>query len=144
VAARYLGLGADLAAAETAAQAARLHATAGRDAAARRATSAAMAALERCEGASTPVTALLGEPPGLTERQREIAALAVQGMPSKAIARHLVLSVRTVDNCLGQVYRKLGISRRSELAPALGIQVRAVEARPGVGLRTGNARPATG
>jgi DNA-binding CsgD family transcriptional regulator len=144
VATRYLGLGADLAAAETAAQAARLHAAAGRDPAARRATSAAMAALERCEGASTPVTALLGEPPGLTERQREIAALAVQGMPSKAIARHLVLSVRTVDNCLGQVYRKLGISRRSELAPALGIQVRAVEARPGVGLRTGNARPATG
>jgi hypothetical protein len=49
-----------------------------------------------------------------------------------------------VDNCLGQVYRKLGISRRSELAPALGIQVRAVRPQPGVGLRTGNARPATG
>jgi DNA-binding CsgD family transcriptional regulator len=142
VAARFLELGADLTAAEAATQAARAHAAAGRDSSARRATAIATSALARCEGAGTPVTALLREPPGLTQRQREIAALAGQGMRSKAIARRLVLSVRTVDNCLGQVYRKLGISSRSELAAALGIPVR-VTADLGVA-GPGDARSATG
>jgi hypothetical protein len=48
-----------------------------------------------------------------------------------------------VDNCLGQVYRKLGISSRSELAAALGIPVRAA-ADLGTLAGPGTARSATG
>ena len=46
----------------------------------------------------------------------EIARLAAAGASSKEIAGELVVSVRTVDNHLAAVYRKLGISSRAELA----------------------------
>ena len=49
----------------------------------------------------------------------EIAALAVQRLASKEIAKQLHLSVRTVDNHLQRIYTKLGIGGRSELAGAL-------------------------
>jgi DNA-binding CsgD family transcriptional regulator len=55
----------------------------------------------------------------LTEREREIALLAAGGEPSRAIAERLYLSIRTVDNHLGRVYDKLGVSSRAELAAAL-------------------------
>lgn len=121
VAEGYVRLGAHLFAAEAATDAAQLHESAGRDAAARRASSLAQACAARCEDLSTSLTALLREPVDLTPRQREIARLAAQGLPSKAIARRLVVSVRTVDNYLGQVYRKLGIANRSELAAVMAL-----------------------
>lgn len=52
----------------------------------------------------------------LTEREAEIAALAAGGLSSKAIAAQLFLSPRTVDNCLGRVFVKLGVRNRAELA----------------------------
>jgi DNA-binding CsgD family transcriptional regulator len=55
----------------------------------------------------------------LTNREREVATLAAQGMTSKEIAANLFVSVRTVDNHLQQVYVKLGIKRRSELSGRL-------------------------
>jgi len=55
----------------------------------------------------------------LTEREREIALLAAAGHSSRAIAERLVLSVRTIDNHLGRIYDKLGVSNRAELAAAL-------------------------
>ena len=55
----------------------------------------------------------------LTEREREIALLAASGHSSRAIAERLVLSVRTIDNHLGRIYDKLGVSNRAELAAAL-------------------------
>jgi DNA-binding CsgD family transcriptional regulator len=58
----------------------------------------------------------------LSPREREIALLAVEGLPSKEIAQRLVLSVRTVDNHLQSVYTKLGIPGRAALAEALGRQ----------------------
>lgn len=121
VAQRYVTMGTHLFAAEAAAEAARVHDAAGGEPAARRATALAQTCMERCEGASTPGTAMLREPAVLTRRQREIARLAARGMPSKEIAQRLVLSVRTVDNCLGQTYRRLGISNRHELAYAMGL-----------------------
>ena len=45
--------------------------------------------------------------------------LAAAGHSSQAIAEHLYLSVRTVDNHLGRIYDKLGVSSRAELASAL-------------------------
>jgi DNA-binding NarL/FixJ family response regulator len=68
----------------------------------------------------TPALRLLEAPPELTPREREIAQLAARGHPSKAIAAQLVISVRTVDNALHEVYSKLSINRRADLAPILG------------------------
>jgi DNA-binding CsgD family transcriptional regulator/tetratricopeptide (TPR) repeat protein len=51
----------------------------------------------------------------LTTREREIARLASAGITSAEIARRLYISVRTVDNHLGRIYRKLDISTRSAL-----------------------------
>ena len=75
----------------------------------------------RCEGARTfalhvPESAPL---PALTSRELEIATLAAQGLPSKAIAARLFLSARTVDNYLGRVFTKLGVTDRSQLAEIL-------------------------
>jgi len=71
---------------------------------------------ERCQGARTPGLAMPDEPVALTRREREVATLAAGGLASKDIAERLFVSVRTVDNHLGRVYDKLGISSRAELA----------------------------
>jgi DNA-binding NarL/FixJ family response regulator/class 3 adenylate cyclase len=52
----------------------------------------------------------------LTAREKEIVALAAQGAASSSIAQALALSPRTVENHLGRVYKKLGISSRVQLA----------------------------
>lgn len=70
--------------------------------------------LERLSGARTPALHGFASAP-LTRREREIALLAAEGRTSPEIAEQLVVSVRTVDNHLARVYRKLGISGRHEL-----------------------------
>jgi DNA-binding CsgD family transcriptional regulator len=55
----------------------------------------------------------------LTRREREVAGLAAAGASSREIAARLVLSVRTVDNHLQNVYGKLGVTSRDELARVL-------------------------
>jgi DNA-binding CsgD family transcriptional regulator len=55
----------------------------------------------------------------LTRRELEIAGLAAAGASSREIAARLVLSVRTVDNHLQNVYSKLGVTSREELAEIL-------------------------
>lgn len=62
---------------------------------------------------------LLEEDSQLTERERDIASLAAARVRSKEIAARTGLSVRTVDNHLGKIFRKLGINSRDELAAAL-------------------------
>jgi len=69
-----------------------------------------------CRGARTPGLAVPDERVALTKREREVAVLAASGITSKDIADRLFVSVRTVDNHLGRVYDKLGISSRAELA----------------------------
>ena len=55
----------------------------------------------------------------LTSRERDIAPLAASGVSSKDIADQLYLSVRTVNNHLQNVYSKLGVAGRRELAAVL-------------------------
>ena len=55
----------------------------------------------------------------LTRREREVATMAAAGASSRDIAAKLVLSVRTVDNHLQNVYSKLGVTSRDELARIL-------------------------
>lgn len=52
---------------------------------------------------------------GLTPREREIAVLAAAGSSNRDISAALHLSVRTVENHLAAIYRKLGIQTRDEL-----------------------------
>ncbi|MCU1509311.1 MAG: hypothetical protein JWQ12_1576 [Glaciihabitans sp.] len=69
----------------------------------------------QCEGASTPLLQFSENIEPLTRREREIAALAAQGLTSIQIAEKLYLSPRTVNNHLQAAYGKLGIRGRNEL-----------------------------
>lgn len=57
--------------------------------------------------------------PALTAREEEIARAAGAGRTSRAIAADLGLSTRTVDNHLHNVFRKLGITTRTQLRDSL-------------------------
>lgn len=89
------------------------HGAAAREAAASRALAA------RCEGARTPGLSLNVSFGVLSRREREVAGLAATGLTNNAIADQLVLSVRTVESHLYQVFGKLGVEHRSELAELL-------------------------
>ncbi len=52
----------------------------------------------------------------LTQREREVLALALSGIVNKAIARELQISLRTVEGYRMQIYLKLGVSSLLELA----------------------------
>lgn len=69
--------------------------------------------LYACAGARPPLVAPLDTP--LTERERQVARLAAGGASSRDIASVLFVSVRTVDNHLASVYRKLDLPGREGL-----------------------------
>ncbi|MEO1288227.1 MAG: response regulator transcription factor [Chloroflexota bacterium] len=52
--------------------------------------------------------------PDITTRQRDILRLLYQGMDNRSIANDLNLSVKTVENHLTRLYRKLGVASRLE------------------------------
>ena len=64
----------------------------------------------------------------LSRREREVAELAAEGMPTREIAERLFLSTHTVDNHLSNAYDKLGVRARSELASALADTARDIGA----------------
>lgn len=68
-----------------------------------------------CGGIRTPVMSRVGRGMPLTEREREITALAAQGLTNRAIAERLFVSVRTVEGHLYRVNQKLGTTRREDL-----------------------------
>ena len=55
----------------------------------------------------------------LTAREREIAALLVEGLTSKLIGKRLAISPRTVDVYRGRLMRKLGAATTPELVNKL-------------------------
>ncbi|MDQ1546796.1 MAG: hypothetical protein QOH69_1700 [Actinomycetota bacterium] len=71
--------------------------------------------LAKCEGAATPLLQFAERGERLTGREREIAALAAQGLSSLEIAKRLQVSPRTVNNHLHAAYSKLGVRGRNEL-----------------------------
>ncbi|MEU4775989.1 AAA family ATPase [Micromonospora sp. NPDC023644] len=56
----------------------------------------------------------------LSEAERRVGALAVLGHTNREIAGRLHITVSTVEQHLTQAYRKLGISRRTQLPASLG------------------------
>ena len=59
-----------------------------------------------------------GDP--LTAREREIAELVAAGRTNREVAEQLVLSTRTIEAHLRNIYAKLGVRSRVELARDLG------------------------
>lgn len=71
-------------------------------------------------GASTPTLTRLVAP-GLTTRERQVAAAAARGTSNAEIAALLGRSVRTVEWHLQQAYMKLGVNDRAELADVVDV-----------------------
>jgi DNA-binding NarL/FixJ family response regulator len=53
---------------------------------------------------------------GLTEREREVAALIAQGKTDREIADTLVVSHRTVQTHVSTILSKLGVASRTQIA----------------------------
>jgi DNA-binding NarL/FixJ family response regulator len=112
-------LGDLLAAADAAAQAVVAYGRQGRNGAAQSAAARAERLVAACEGARTPALRAAAKPLPLTEREREIVALAALGLANRAIADRLMVSVRTVEGHLYRASAKLGTTDRAEFAALL-------------------------
>ncbi len=53
-------------------------------------------------------------PEALTEREKEVLALLAQGLDNQEIAQKLVITTRTVQNHVSNIYAKLGTSSRTQ------------------------------
>jgi DNA-binding CsgD family transcriptional regulator len=116
---RFATMGFNLRAAESAMAASEASARARDQRAATRWARHATELAAQCEAPATPQLVGRAGPVPLTNREREIALLAADGLASRKIAERLYLSARTVDNHLARIYSKLGVTNRSELAAAL-------------------------
>ncbi|MCV7420988.1 LuxR family transcriptional regulator [Mycobacterium yunnanensis] len=65
--------------------------------------------------------------PRLSEREREVAELLLQGMPYRDIGSQLFISAKTVEHHVARIRRRLGAESRSELMSML----RAILGSPG-------------
>ncbi len=55
---------------------------------------------------------------GLTQRESEVLGLLVRGLSNRAIAGELVIGEETVKTHVGSIYRKLGVSDRTQAVAA--------------------------
>lgn len=55
----------------------------------------------------------------LTERERDVMRLVIEGLPNKLVADQLNISVRTVEVHRSRVFEKMGVKSAVELANAL-------------------------
>jgi len=79
----------------------------------------AEALADQCGGAFTPALRRAAETLPLTDREREIVMLIGDGLPNRAVAARLNLSVRTVEGHIYRAMAKTGATSREELAAML-------------------------
>ena len=70
----------------------------------------AVAAVVEAAGQRVPD---LGNPHGLTDRERQVLALLARGRPTKQVATLLGISVKTADRHVQNIYAKIGVSSRA-------------------------------
>ena len=116
---QFANLGSWVAAAESAAELARLLHRADRPRDAQGAANRSAQYVSDLVAVATPMLVEANTVAELSPRELQIAQLAAAGHASKAIAQQLGLSVRTVSNHLQNAYLKLGISGRDDLIEAL-------------------------
>jgi DNA-binding CsgD family transcriptional regulator len=63
------------------------------------------------------------EPPSLTRREKEVAALVAQGFTNGQIAKELYISERTVDHHVEKILKKLNLRSREQVASRLAQQL---------------------
>jgi DNA-binding NarL/FixJ family response regulator len=80
---------------------------------------AARAELELRAGGTQPRTTVRIGLDSLTPSEWRVAQLAAQGGGNRDIAQSLFVTEKTVEKHLGNAYRKLSITKRSQLAPLL-------------------------
>jgi two-component system response regulator DctR len=61
-------------------------------------------------------TSLLAQLQGLTDRERDVLMLVIDGLPNKLVADKLEISVRTVEVHRARVFDKMGVRSAVELA----------------------------
>jgi DNA-binding CsgD family transcriptional regulator len=91
---------------------------------ARRCGATAIVARADAELAATgahPRTVMLSGLDSMTASERRVAQMASEERSNKEIAQTLFVTVKTVEQHLSRVYRKLDISSRRQLAGALGV-----------------------
>jgi DNA-binding NarL/FixJ family response regulator len=76
----------------------------------------AEALLPRTRATASPRRAVRQAFGGLTEREREVAALIAKGKSNREIADQLVVSSRTVETHVGAILSKLAFSSRAQIA----------------------------
>lgn len=70
----------------------------------------------RAQGLTAAGNAETGSPVKLTRREREVADLVASGLTNREIAEKLVLSERTVEAHIANIFSKVGASTRSQVA----------------------------
>lgn len=98
------------------ARAASLAALGGDPATAQSELAAADAVVARAGGDLEGAVDAVGPVSGLSSRELEIARLVAAGSSNRQVAQALGVSVRTIDNHLYRIYRKVGVSDRESLA----------------------------
>jgi len=88
---------------------------------------AARAELELHAGGTGPRTTVRSGVDSLTPSEWRVAHLAAQGGGNREIAQSLFVTEKTVEKHLGNAYRKLAITKRSQLIPLLRTSDRLVE-----------------
>ena len=63
-----------------------------------------------------PMGKAKGFPAGLTPREAEVLALIATGMTNAEIAQHLFISPHTVKNHVTNIYKKLKVEDRTQIA----------------------------
>ena len=82
----------------------------------------ARALAARAEDASTPALREAEAPVLLSAREREVAALAGEGLTNRQIAERLHVSVRTVESHVYRACSRLGLTDRAALVAVAGVR----------------------